>query len=470
MMGVVVSRADIASVRIGEQLRDLVVFDATHDGSRSDGAGGGSVSRADGVVIREFEALHLELERPADAFDDPDFLVFASRHSGETGPLLTAHHTGNVGPADHGGEPSELARACPHAHGRVLAALDEYAPETYDVGMECTHHGPSEVGAPSMFVEIGSGPAQWNDPDAARAVARAILALRAVAADRPVKRGDDRDDSADADPDADRRHLLGVGGSHYAPRFDRIARETDWAVGHVLADWGLENLGDLHSQESQALLSEALDESRAAYALVEGNRGTDGWDGQELAAAVEAAGARVVGETWVRETDGLALPFVRRVEAEVAAVDEGLRFGDRGAGSDRDFAVVILPADLLAEARGIDREAVRELVERETLAFVTDQSGTRVTGPAVLRGPGERERIVAGLIDVLRERYDEVAVVDGDTVLARETAFDPEKAATLGVPEGPKFGRLAAGQPVEIDGETIPPDAVSEERERRFPL
>jgi D-aminoacyl-tRNA deacylase len=466
MLGVVVSRADAASVRIGERMRDLVAFDSTRDESRPDAAGGGAVFRADGVTIREFEALHLDLERPADAFADLDLLMFASRHAGETGPLLTAHHTGNVGPADHGGEPNELARACPNAHRRVLVALDEYAPDGYDVGMECTHHGPSEVGAPSMFVEIGSGPAQWDDPDAARAAARAILDLRGVAADRPVERG--------GGADADRRHLLGVGGGHYAPRFERIVRETDWAVGHVLADWGLQTLGDRSSPESRALLSEALDESRAAYALVEG----DG-DSRELAATVEAAGARVVGETWVRETDGVALPLVRRVEADVAAVDEGLRFGDRAAGYDGDFVVASLPGELLAEARGIDRETVRALVDRETLAFGTDQSGTRVTGPAVLREDGERERLVAGLIDVLRERYDEVERIDrdgdgdesgGPAVFARETAFAPEKAATLGVPEGPKFGRLAAGEPVEVDGETIPPEAVSEERERRFPL
>jgi len=470
MLAVVVSRADDASVRIGEQLRELEAWEETEDDDRPDAAGGGTVYRTDGVELREFEGLHLDLERPADAFADPDVLVFASRHAGETGPLLTAHHTGNVGPADHGGEPNELARACPNAHARVLAALDEHAPEGYDVGMECTHHGPSEVGAPSMFVEIGSGPEQWTDPDAARAVARAILDLRGIAADRSVGRsGDSRDGPTGVDADADRHHLLGVGGGHYAPRFERIVRETDWAVGHVLADWGLENLDDLHGRESQALLSQALEESRATYALVDG-------DQREREAALEAAGASVVGETWVREASGLALPLVHRVESEVTPVEDGLRFGDPAAGYDGGFAVASIPAELLAEARGIDREAVRELVERETLAFGTDQSGTRVTGPAVLESAAERERIVDGLIDVLRERYDEVEVVDGDatdaggTALARETAFDPERAATLGVPEGPKFGRLAEGDPVEVDGETVPPEAVSEERERRFPL
>jgi D-aminoacyl-tRNA deacylase len=55
-------------------------------------------------------------------------------------------------------------------------------------------------------------------------------------------------------------------------------------------------------------------------------------------------------------------------------------------------------------------------------------------------------------------------------VVARETAFDPDLAATLGVPEGPAFGRLADGKSVEVDGETIAPETVSRERTDRFPI
>ncbi|MFB6297723.1 MAG: D-aminoacyl-tRNA deacylase [Salinirussus sp.] len=448
MLAVVVSRADDASVRIGEHLREMADTRQVRDDTRPDAEGGGTVARADGLAIREFDRLHLDLVRPADAFDDPDLLVFASRHSGETGPLLTAHHTGNVGPADHGGEPDELARACPNAHRTVVEALAEHAPDGYDVGIECTHHGPSEVGAPSMFVEVGSGPEQWADPDAAEAVASAIFALRGVAPDRP------------ADTDVDRHHLIGIGGGHYAPRFERIVRETDWAIGHVLADWGLDRLDGLDGSRGRDLLSEALERSRAAYALFD--RDAD----DAAVAAVGAAGGRCVDETWVRETDGLALDFVRRVEDAVMTVEEGLRFGD-AAGHDGGFDVEPLPETLLDEARGIDRGTVRDLLERTALAFGTDQGGSRVTGPAVLRPSANRAPIVAGLVDLLRERYDEVERT-GDAVIARETAFDPEKAATLGVPEGPKFGRLAGGEPVEVDGDTVPPEAVHEEREKRF--
>jgi D-aminoacyl-tRNA deacylase len=298
-----------------------------------------------------------------------------------------------------------------------------------------------------MFVEVGSSEREWEDPDAARAVARALLDLRGVDPDAPPENGT-------------RRHLVGVGGGHYAPRFERVVRETDWAVGHVLADWGLDALGEFDGEAARGVFEQALTESRADYALVDGDR-------PGAAAAVARAGGRVVSETWVRETAGVPLGFVERVEERVAAVADGLRFGARAEGYDGEFRVVPLPEELLSAARGIDGEATRAAVESETLAFETDQSGTRVTGPAVLSAGADPERVIEGLLDVLGQRYDEVTR-EGEAVLARERAFDPDLAREQGVPEGPKFGKLANGQPVTVEGREISPDDVRSERERRF--
>jgi len=460
MLGIVVSRADDASVHIGEHLLGLADWERLADRSRPDADGGGVVYRTDGAVIREFDTLHLHTERAADAFDGVDLLVFASKHAGETGPLLTAHHTGNFGPADHGGESNDFARACPNAHASVLAALEEYAPPGYEVGMECTHHGPSDVGAPSMFVEVGSSQSAWDDPEAACAVARAILGLRGVTPDRDPE--DVADIGGESDPDVYRRHLVGIGGGHYAPRFERVVRETDWAVGHVAADWGLDAMGEAAAPESGAVLDGLFTESRAAYALVDGER-------PALNDAVADLGYRAVSETWVRETDGVPLDLVRALERAMTTVEDGLRFGAPAVDHAGEFVVVDPPVALLDETRGIDREATRATFQRVALAFGTDQGGTRVTGPAALADPADREALVDGMAAVLRERYDSVERTEG-TVRAREVDFDPDRARTLGVPEGPKFGRLAAGDPVEVDGEEIPPEAVREERERRFPV
>ncbi|WP_135851826.1 D-aminoacyl-tRNA deacylase [Halorussus salinus] len=443
MIAIVVSRADSASEHIGDHLLDLADWETREEGTRPDAEGGGTYYRNDDFELREFDALHLDIEAAADPFEDPDLLVFASKHSGDTGPLLTAHFTGNFGPAEYGGVAGGLAEACPNAHAKLLDAFEEYAPDQYEVGMECTHHGPSEVGVPSLFAELGSDDEQWNDPEGARAVARGIL------------------DLADVSPHRERQ-LVGFGGGHYVPRFERIERETDWAVGHIAADWVLDAMGS--PEQNREVLRRAFEESRAERAVVEGEY-------PDLKSVLAESGYEVVGETWVRETTGVALELVERAESDLSGIAEGLRFGDAATTveGDADYEVVDLPTGLLGEAQGIDADETREAVAANLLAFETEQSGTRAAGRAAVRAPDDRDELIDGLADLLRRKYESVAREEG-AVVARETTFDPEKARTLGVPEGPAFGKLSSGQSVTVRGDEIDPETVQSERVRRFEL
>jgi D-aminoacyl-tRNA deacylase len=447
VIALVVSRADSASEHIGEQLLAVGDWTERHDDIRPDADGGGTYYRTDGFSLRTFDDLHIYLERPDAAFDDPDLLIVVSRHSGETGPLLTAHFTGNVGDAEYGGEAGQFARACPNAASEAVAALDRYAPEGYEVGTECTHHGPTDVGVPSMFVELGSAEAQWSDPAGAEAVARAVLDLRGVDADRD-------------------KQIAGFGGGHYAPRFGRVVRETAWAVGHVAADWGLESMGN--PATNRDTLRRVVEESATEYVLVDGDHGG-------LAGVLNDLGYRVVTETWLRETGDHPLPLVEAVEARMDAVSEGLRFGDVTPVVDEDpaDAVVVtdLPTALVDAAGGVDAEATRAAVAGVAVAFETTEGGTRPSGRVAL--PAEdptaaADALTEALAAILRNSYDEVTRRDGE-VIARTEAFDPAAARDLGVPEGPAFGRLANGESVEVGGERIDPDAVRTERVERFP-
>jgi D-aminoacyl-tRNA deacylase len=447
MLAIVVSRADDASVHIGEHLQQLADWSVERDETRSDADGGGEVRRLDDAELRIFDTPHLELEDAADAFDDPEMLVFASKHAGETGKLLTAHHTGNFGPAEFGGKDGAFARACPAAHKRVIDALVDHAPPDYEVGMECTHHGPTDPEVPSMFVEVGSSQPQWDDPDAARAVAAAILDLRDVSPDAPHENGT-------------RRHLVGFGGGHYVPRFERIVRETDWSVGHIGADWCLDAMGD--PEENRDVVRAAFEASAADYALIAENR-------PDLRDVVEDLGYRVVGETFLRETTDIPLDLVARIEDALGPIESGTRFGDRVTKFDGDCSVVTLPAELRDAVQGIDDEAARAAVETVAVAFETAESGTVLGDKIAITSPADRREIIDAFVDILEQKYDDIETT-AEEIVAHETAFNPEKAQTLGVSDGPAFGKLSAGQPVEVDGRTIPPEAVHEERIHRFPI
>ncbi|MFB6110989.1 MAG: D-aminoacyl-tRNA deacylase [Halobacteriaceae archaeon] len=443
VLGIVVSGADSASVAIGDQLRAIEEWRVETDTGRDAASGGGTYWQTDGAVLRTVDDLHLECEGIAAAFDAPDLIAFVSRHSGETGPLLSAHFTGNPGPAEFGGTAGRLATAAPGAVERALSALDDAAPPAYDVSMECTHHGPSTVGAPSLFVELGSEEAQWRDEAGARAVAKATLALRGCQP-RPA------------------RTVAVLGGGHYAPRATRILRETDWYVGHVAADWALDAAADGEEPIPASVLRQLFERSGATMAVVDGDR-------PALERAVERAGYRVVSETWLRATAGVPADRVTQLEAALSPVEAGLRFGEH-AGTAAGWTLTTLPEELLAACHGADRSRTVALVAQHTVAYETQEAGNRVTGPIALAPDESRyEALIDDFASLLAEHHDE-ARREQEAIVIKDTEFDPEAAKAKGVPEGPAFGRLAAGEDVTVDGTVVESDSVQIERTRRLPI
>jgi D-aminoacyl-tRNA deacylase len=241
-----------------------------------------------------------------------------------------------------------------------------------------------------------------------------------------------------------------------------------------VADWALDALGS--PAEHRDVIDEAFERSAADVALIDGDDG----DHERVRAVIEDLGHRVVSETWLRETGAVPLSLVTRLEETLSPVDDGLRFGDPACEADTDpgaITVVDLPDDLLAAARSVDADSVREAVERAAYAFETSESGTRVGGRAVFPGdgaaadgtPAAYRGLVDTLANLLGEKYDTVER-DGDRVRAETVAFDPERARDAGVPEGPAFGKLSNGQSVEVDGERIDPEDVRSLRREEFSL
>jgi D-aminoacyl-tRNA deacylase len=157
-------------------------------------------------------------------FPNAKLVVFLSRHSSQSGkPTLSVHAPGNFGDAELGGLPKQVSVSPATAMQNALKALIYFKEAfnlNYEVSFECTHHGPS-LNVPSMFVELGSSPAQWGDSKAAQAVAQS--AMYAVANfDVPKNPA-----------------VLGIGGTHYSRQFTLMALVGQAAFGHMIPKYAV---------------------------------------------------------------------------------------------------------------------------------------------------------------------------------------------------------------------------------------
>jgi len=215
---IVASKQDMASLNIKDRLLELYNFVETGDSFE----GFPIYKFGDILLITTVRDLiyadHLEERFKTDLF------VFASRHKSVSGtPALLVHSPGNwVDEALFGGKPKELSVAPPSAIKEALVELAKQKKklglEAYDVTLEVTHHGPTSMDIPVVFVELGSSEEQWKDPVAAEAVAHAcIKAARSL--NKSYKIG------------------VGFGGSHYAPQFTKVVLFSDFAVGHIVPNY-----------------------------------------------------------------------------------------------------------------------------------------------------------------------------------------------------------------------------------------
>lgn len=154
----------------------------------------------------------------------PDTIIFLSRHSSvKEYPTLTAHVTGNpTDKADYGGKPYSLARSNPRLMKNIIIELKKLRDEReldYDVRMEVTHHGPTDIYSKVVFVEVGSTLRQWNDQKAVNTVVDAVLNVLKKKSDYPT--------------------CVGFGGPHYAPLFTKIDLDEEYAVGHIFSKYVL---------------------------------------------------------------------------------------------------------------------------------------------------------------------------------------------------------------------------------------
>lgn len=380
-------------------------------------------------------------------------IIFASKHRSKDGrAILTVHSTGNISEANFGGFARKLAAAAPQAVRSLLRSLKILAEnEEYEVTLECTHHGPSDTDVPSVFIEIGSSEAQWVDEIAGRIIANAILMLKK--GDSPV--------------------AVGFGGTHYAPRQTALILSTDVAFGHIFPSHALDGL-------DESMIRQAFVKSRADFAYFD-RKSMRGEQREKLQRMVESIGFEVLKESDIRDMEGIPWEFCTALRKRVKEIcpmgkprmTDGIKCEISSCQSCICPKVKIarINANLLSEAEKIDRNRLKEFLSEHNIAYIEYEDGRLAHVIIALNDNCARlaaEELTDECMDILKNHYE--VSLDKGTLHITEKKFSPQLAKSLGIDEGPLYGRLARGESVIIDGKTINPEMVYEINKRAIKL
>ena len=174
----------------------------------------------------------IEIDSPAISADwldekyDYDGFVFLSKHAAESGTLaLTCHSTGNFNKAKFGGNQKELAIPYPNLQKKYLQTLwdnHEFFSD-FEITIEATHHGPTHLKKPSIFVEVGTTEQQWNDESLCSSVAQLVFETL----EKPI---------------GSYPFAICFGGTHYSEKFTKELLFGKYALGTVMPKHALEFL------------------------------------------------------------------------------------------------------------------------------------------------------------------------------------------------------------------------------------
>ncbi len=217
----VCSLNDPAGTNIKERLLDAYPFETTSEWFDSSPV----YSCIDKFIVSARKDV-VFVEKLDEAFSDCTY-VFISRHRAESGkPSLTAHFTGNFGNASFGGNSREIAMYSPRLlknYLNELISLRKEIDSSYTITLEATHHGPTSLHSPVLFVELGSTEKKWKDVRTAKQIAKALMSSL-----------DSKSEYA--------KCAIAIGGTHYPEKLNRIVFDSELAIGTIIPKYALQYL------------------------------------------------------------------------------------------------------------------------------------------------------------------------------------------------------------------------------------
>jgi D-aminoacyl-tRNA deacylase len=180
---------------------------------------------------------------------NPDLIIFASRHTSATAkPAFLVHTTGNWSRNnDFGGNPKDLSKTSALLHKAgfysLKAQFKKYNFAEFSVDIEVTHHGPTTLDVPLIFMELGSSKQEWIIKEAGELVANAII--NTVFKYLNFKKEDNQ------------QVALGFGGTHYAPNFKRLLTNSNIALSFICPKY---HIRELNEELIKQMISNTLEE------------------------------------------------------------------------------------------------------------------------------------------------------------------------------------------------------------------
>ncbi|MBI4258142.1 MAG: hypothetical protein HY619_04230 [Thaumarchaeota archaeon] len=218
---IVASRKDPASINITQALIGRFGFQMTDERFEEE-----PIYSKNSIMLICLKRDAILAEHLDEKFS-PDFYVFVSRHTSSKGiPSLTAHFPGNFSEDNsRGGRPKELAHTYPSLLKAYFKNLWQRRNKAkgYRIALEATHHGPTSLRKPVLYVEIGSSEREWKDQEAALLVSDALM-------------------DTVTDPIPDCKVGIGFGGPHYSEKFAELILGSEYGLGAIASKYALEHL------------------------------------------------------------------------------------------------------------------------------------------------------------------------------------------------------------------------------------
>lgn len=171
--------------------------------------------------IDDYHIFHENLDKEINA----DFLLFCSTHKSR-GDInsLCLHNIGNWGKAEFGGKDKTICPVNASIFKTAFIELNKLSKDKFNVSIEQVHHGPY-LETPSMFLEIGSTPKEYQDKERGEIMAKTIV-------------------NTLNNYSKEYKSTILFGGQHYNTYANKILLNTDLAISYICAKHSLPDLDE----------------------------------------------------------------------------------------------------------------------------------------------------------------------------------------------------------------------------------